>query len=116
MWGVAESAVTIVAASIPALRSVFLEFKGKSRHTVSTDVWTHKKTRTGHSTVTVTADRTRFDRSNHSDPAQRPDDTSDKYILFAQDDGRILQTREVAIEYEQRAPDSDSGEFELTTV
>ncbi len=116
VWGVAESAVTIVATSIPALRSLLLEFRGKKKHTVSTDAWTHKKTRTGQSTVTVTADRTLFDRGGAGESSQRLNDAGDGYATFAQDDGKIVQTREVAIEYEQRPPGSDSGEFELVPV
>ena len=116
VWGTAEAAVTIIATCIPALRSLLLEFKGKARHTVSTDAWTHKKTRTGQSTVTVTADRTLFERSNTSDPNQKQDDRSDKHILSGRDDWRIVRTREIAIEYEDRVPDSESGDYELETV
>ncbi len=109
VWTAAEPAVTTMATTIPVLRSLFMEIKEKTRRTVATDEWTHRKIRTGQSTVTVTADRTRFEK-DVNDIGHRNDDRGDKLILAAKEEGKILQTREVAIEYEDRI-ETESIEF-----
>jgi hypothetical protein len=114
VWTAAEPAVTVIATTIPVLRSLFIEIKEKTkRRTVADETWTHKKTRTtGRSTVTVTADRTRFE-SEGNDDGDKLGLAEEGTILQG---GKILQTREVAIEYEDRV-DTESVEFvELVPV
>lgn len=102
IWGTAETAVTIVATTIPVLRVLIHGLKGRPCRTTSTDEWTHKKTRTGRSTAVITADRSRFEQNNTSDMSQKHDDRSDWHIVPGAGDGKIMQTREVAVEYEDR--------------
>jgi len=114
VWTAAEPAVTVMATTIPVLRPLFLEIKKKTKRTISTNQWTHKKTKTGQSTVTVTADRTRFE--NDAIEASRGE-RGPGGLLGAQEEGRILQTREVAIEYEDRIEtDSTQDDVELSPV
>ena len=115
IWGTAETAVTVIATSIPVLRSLILGFKERATRTVSTDEWTDKKTRTGQTSATVTANRSRFGRNGPGDAVNGRDDGSDRYILFSQSDGRIVQTREFAIEYEDRT-DVHSPEYEMSRL
>src|SRR3569833_155095 len=52
IWMTAETAVTVIATSLTVLRSLILGFKEQATRAVSTDEWTHKKSRLGQTSAT----------------------------------------------------------------
>ena len=127
IWGNAESAASIIAACIPILRVLVKDVRTTARRYYAsngdgTTSGAARKSAAGSrsNTVIVTAGRS---RAQHT---QKMDDWSEKSIL---DDssapspshvahghhGRIVQTNEVAIEYQDRR-DGDVVEYQLENL
>ncbi|KAK5655071.1 hypothetical protein OQA88_5970 [Cercophora sp. LCS_1] len=123
IWGNAEVATTIMAASIPVLRVLFIHVKTSAeRYYGSSDQRTGlgSSMRSKHHTVITANDRKNDERRAKSNMAMG-DDRSDRSILDASNprDGKIIQTNEVVLEYSHRRmqdeQDSD-GWYEMGKV
>jgi len=128
IWGIAESAVTIVAASIPILRVLVREARTTARrYYVSKDGASSgsglrsKAGRTQNNTVVISSGNlASADRQANISKIQ--DDSSDKSILSdgpyrasGTGNGRIVRTKEVNVAYQSRK-DTDSDDFEMQPV
>jgi len=115
IWGTAESAVTIVAASIPMLRTLFREVKSKAGY--GSNNVTTKRSKIGRTTVVVTADRTaRGEDGHHVSPSNnKGDDRSDRSILHVGGNA-IVQTSEIRVESHGRVESDSEYAYELDPV
>lgn len=110
IWGQAESCVTIVAACIPILRVFIREVKttaqryylsNPTRSGVHTS--THQsKVRDNVNTITITAGGRADSSSSNWEEDERG---------LTRDSGRIMQTREVAVEYQEQWADQHEMEY-----
>jgi len=120
IWGNAETASSIIAACIPILRVLVRDVRTSRRQYYASKNANTTGGGTGSkNTVSVTAGRSRGPNS-----FQRMDDWSEKSIL---DDssapspkqshahGHIVQTREVALEYQDRR-DGDMVEYQMENM
>ena len=113
IWGNVESCITIVAACIPVLRVFVRDFTTSAEryyfsNSGRTGIHTGTHRRTIHSnmnTVTITAGR-----GNQEDSSSHGDD--DEQGLTKDSSARIMQTKEVAIEF-QDSRDEWAEEHEL---
>ncbi|CAJ2511703.1 Uu.00g073280.m01.CDS01 [Anthostomella pinea] len=113
IWSTAETATTIIAASIPVLRVLFLEMRSSNgryyEHSSANGTKKPRQGRTGNNTVTVTATgrprTTQFSK----------DDDSDRSILHGTGIGKITKTDEVRIHFHDRS-DAESEGIELDTM
>ena len=100
IWGNAESCVTIIAACIPILRVLIRDVKTSAqRYYVSNTNRSgvhssahHSKVRDNQNTITITAGRRTDTSSSHQDEEERG---------LTRESGKIMQTREVAVEYQE---------------
>lgn len=103
IWGLAESAITIVAASIPFLRMLVREvssgYASRGKYTGNSYQLQHQS----HGPSSGTRSKVKADPGIYETEIGRNDDTgSDKSILGdkdAQTAGQIVQTQEVRVEY-----------------
>lgn len=113
IWGNAETTVTIIAASIPMLRVLFIQAKNSSYRYYGSNSLTGPLSTPGPTnTITITAGSRRGINSH------RQDDQSDKSILEespSANDGKIVQTNEVIVQYHHRR-DTSSEEYELGRI
>ncbi|KAK3934691.1 hypothetical protein QBC46DRAFT_299422 [Diplogelasinospora grovesii] len=124
IWGSAETAITIMAASIPVLRVLVREVKTatRRRYGESTNSDTYHKKSYGAGTVqranTVTMVTSDYKHGIQSSNAGsfpsfvREDDSSDKSIIGAHKaSGKILQTQEITVRYHERTDVRDMGQM-----
>lgn len=111
IWGNAESCVTIVAACIPILRVFVRDVKtSAARYYLSNSrtnphTTTHQsKVRDNINTITITAGAERRD----DESASQDDDER----RLTRDNGKIMQTKEVAIEYQDNRSWTDEHELD----
>ena len=127
IWGNAESAVTIIAASIPILRVLVREVRSTARrYYVSKEGGTGSsglRSRTGrntqHNTVVISGGNLTSSRHHSHVPSKVQDDSSDKSILsdgpYSKNaNGRIVRTNEINVAYQSRK-DADS-DYEMQPV
>lgn len=107
IWGTAESAVTIIAASIPILRVLVSDFHSSARkyYNQNSEPTTTRKSKT---TTNRTQTRTII-------RSERPDDASERSIVAATGQG-IVATSEIEVEYRRAASDADSFGYEMESV
>ncbi len=113
VWGAAETATAIVAASIPVLRLLGGEAKPSRRRRQG--YYAQQAFRKGlvRTTVIVAVGAGRAGRSS----AVKDDDQSDWSILqYPVAGNRIWQTQEVAVEYHERGELDDCLEYEMGRV
>lgn len=110
-----------MAASIPVLRVLFRQVKATTQRRcgTSSDRTTRQSKATRNNTVSVTAHRSRRDtQAGTNAMGIRTDDSSDRSILESgsQSDisgNKIVQTREVAVEFHAREDGDDCRGYEL---
>jgi len=118
IWGNAESAVTIIAASIPILRVLVREVRSTARrYYVSKEGGTGSNTQ--HNTVVISGGNLTSSRHHSHVPSKVQDDSSDKSILsdgpYSKNaNGRIVRTNEINVAYQSRK-DADS-DYEMQPV
>lgn len=108
IWGTAETAVTIIAASIPVLRMLIQDVKRTARMRSESDHARsgHLGSRLGKSFVTVTASAPYSDKDSTSSGTGN-DDWSGRNVLERSSNGGIVQKSEIRVER------SESSEEEL---
>ncbi|KAI1339939.1 hypothetical protein F5Y15DRAFT_415364 [Xylariaceae sp. FL0016] len=115
IWGTAEAATTIMAASVPVLRVLVSEIRSSNGPYYDRSGTNGGDTtrRTRHvrgdlNTTTVTA-------HGRAHELNSKDDDSDKSILYGTGLGRITKTAEVQIQFESRS-DEDHEAYEMERV
>jgi hypothetical protein len=116
IWGTAESAVTIIAASIPVLRVFFQEATKTARARYATEDTVTRKSRIGRSFVVVTANQPPPKEDKPGGSNNRQDDCSDRSILSGVGNN-IVQTNEIRVEsHENGGWDSDGMGYEMHAI
>jgi hypothetical protein len=120
IWSVAEVAITIVAATIPVLRSMSIQssvptqdngayFRSVSCDEIARRARTHKP---GVNTITVSSKG----RSRSGVPRPSGDSDSDKGMLFGRVSPKIMLTAEVQINYADRSDTDSNFYYELDGI
>lgn len=109
IWGTAETSVTIIAASIPVLRVLFLEVKKTARVRYGTDDTGAVPSKVGRSFVTVTVNAEASEEGDRGGSGHQKDDRSDRRILERAGNGTIVQINEFRVESYRNSEDNSDA-------